>query len=525
VATYWSFVRKQKPTKGIEIDTQTCKSKQQPKRIKIFLHTMAGTGATASQAWAILKRHARDEMSPLRLQELCRDNDRVSSLVAVYNATPQRMLIVDLSRQRMTLETLNHLLRLATARHIQKYIAQLAWGQNDPDDPIVPLRVLQQQQAQARQGNHHNHQTQCQPYHQQYTHQGPVPTVLSDERHRKTTRFEEADEAGGARQQQQQREKQQYRTPVPSLSGEGHSSHHHNHHQNNTHDTTAITSPHIPVIPSLHLSLRAPAGQGLEIVTANGVNALTAIHSDWERMQRISESLRRGQWQGITGHAIKDIVVVGRGVAIMALRFVYLALLKDETAVLAQRAGFGSTTGGRRVGGAGTTGASSMTPSSSSAATSTPTQQHQQPQTTAPFSYFGQRRIKFLTSVDPVRAAAVVADLDPASTIIISLALQGNEETTLATQTLRTWLLHSLGGAGSTIATSSAVTKRQEIILSKHMMLVTGNDHLAAATHVPASSVFVLPEHSRCEAFTSFTAATLLVSFCLSLSNFSPRVF
>jgi Phosphoglucose isomerase len=432
------------------------------------------------------------------------------------------MLIVDLSRQRMTLETLNHLLRLATARHIQKYITQLAWGQNDPDDPIVPLRVLQQQQAQARQqGNHHNHPTHYQTYHQQYTHQGPVPTVLSDERHRKTTRFEEADEAGGARQQQQQ----QYRTPVPSFTGEGHSSHRHNNHQNNANDTTAIATPHIPVIPSLHLSLRAPTGQGLEILTANGVNALTAIHSDWERMQRISESLRRGQWQGITGHAIKDVVVVGRGVAIMALRFVYLALLKDETSVLAQRAGFGSTSGGRRVGGAGTTGASSTTPSSaSSTAISTPTQQQlQQPQTTAPLSYSGQRRIKFLTSVDPVRAAAVVADLDPASTLIISFALQGNEETTLATQTLKTWLLHGLGGTGSAIATSSAIAKRQEIVLSKHMMLVTGNDHLAAATHVPASSVFVLPEHSRCEAFTSFTAATLLVSFCYSPSN-SRRV-
>ena len=263
---------------------------------------MAEAGATASQAWAILKRHARDEMSPLRLQELCRDNDRVSSLVAVYNATPQRMLIVDLSRQSMTLETLNHLLRLTTARHIQKYITQLAWGQNDPDDPIVPLRVLQQQQQQAQarqQGDHHNHPAQYQPYHQQYTHQGPVPTVRSEDRHRKTTRFEEADEAGGARQQQQQQQ-QQYRTVAPSFSGEGPSSHRQNNNQNNTNDTTATTTPHIPVIPSLHLSLRAPVGQGLEIFTANGVNALTAIHSDWERMQRISESLRRGQWQGIT---------------------------------------------------------------------------------------------------------------------------------------------------------------------------------------------------------------------------------
>ena len=206
----------------------------------------------------------------------------------------------------------------------------------------------------------------------------------------------------------------------------------------------------------------------------------------------------------------------------MALRFVYLALLKDETAVLAQRAGFGSSSsGGRRVGGAGTTGASSTTHSSSSATSSTSTQQHQQqqPQTTGPFSYFGQRRIKFLTSVDPVRVAAVVADLDPASTIVISLALQGNEETILATQTLQTWLLQSLGGAGHMTTTSIAMTKRQEIILSKHMMLVMRNDQLAAATHVPEASVFVLPEHSRCEAFTSFSAATLLVSVCLLVSE------
>jgi len=42
--------------------------------------------ATASQAWAVLKRHARDEMATLRLQDLCNDNDRVSSLVVVHNS-------------------------------------------------------------------------------------------------------------------------------------------------------------------------------------------------------------------------------------------------------------------------------------------------------------------------------------------------------------------------------------------------------------------------------------------------------
>ncbi len=92
--------------------------------------------ATAAQAWAILARHARDEISHLRLQELCSDRDRVSSLVAVHNAPGDRILLIDLSRQRMDLDTLNHLLRLANARDIPKYIKRVAWGQNDPDNPV-----------------------------------------------------------------------------------------------------------------------------------------------------------------------------------------------------------------------------------------------------------------------------------------------------------------------------------------------------------------------------------------------------
>lgn len=353
---------------------------------------MSGTGATSNQAWAILKRHARDEIKPLRLQELCRDNDRVSSLVAVYNATPERMLLVDLSRQRMTLETLNHLLSLATARQVKKYITQLAWGQNDPDNPIVPLRLRQSTQSS------------------------------------KTTRFEEADNGAGKRRQAEERSLQ--------------------------------------LVPSLHLSLRAPANQGLEMLTADGTNALTAIHQDWGRLQRISDSMRRGQLPGVTGSMIKDVVVVGRGVPIQALRFIYLALLKDEAANIGRRTGL---TDSRR-------------------------------------QSYGQRRIKFLTSVDPIRAAAVVADLDPASTLVISIALSGNEETAVATRTMKNWLLQSLGSG-----------RRPEVVLSKHMMLVTGSGRVAAA-HKP-ESVFLIPDHSRCEAFTTFTAATLLVSVVDSVSS------
>jgi glucose-6-phosphate isomerase len=352
----------------------------------------AGTGATASQAWAILKRHARDEISPLRLQELCRDNDRVSSLVSVHNGAPDRMLLVDLSRQRMTLETLNHLLRLAASRDIRNFITRLAWGQNDPENPVVPARIRKNNRGgPPRNANRYNSRS--------------------------------FDEATPMRRKRSDNNNQQQQQPEP--------------------------------IPSFHLALRVPSKQSHEMLDADGKNVLSDIHMEWDRIHRISDSLRRGQLPGVTGSMIRDIVVVGRGVPIMALRFVYLALCKDQAANLGRRSGIA-----------------------------------------------GQRRIKFLTSVDPIRSAAVVADLDPASTLVIDIALSGNEETSIiATRTMKNWLLQALGHGGG---------RRHEAVLSKHMMFVTGNERAAAAHK--KESVFLIPEHSRSEPFCTFTAATLLVS-------------
>jgi hypothetical protein len=84
-----------------------------------------------AQAWAILKRHAHEEVAPLRLQELCRDEDRTTALIEVYQ-TEYSVLIVDLSRQRMTDMTINHLLGLAVSMNLNRFIQQIAWGRNDP---------------------------------------------------------------------------------------------------------------------------------------------------------------------------------------------------------------------------------------------------------------------------------------------------------------------------------------------------------------------------------------------------------
>jgi len=366
---------------------------------------------TASQAWAILRRHARDEISRLRLQELCRDNDRVSSLVSVYNATTPRansMLMVDLSRQRMTLETLNHLLRLGTARGLPKFIRQLSWGPNDPDNPLLPVRLLQQH------------------------------TDLTLDPNNEKTKKDQSDlNSKGEEDSHQDEGIRTLRRDLKSTKAR-------------------LDEEPFCKVSSYHMSLRVPSGRNFEMLGPDGTNVLTGVHNDWNRIKRISESLRMGKLSGVTGGMIKDVVLVGRGLSIMALRFVYLALCKDEAATI-----------GRRVG----------------------------------MDARGQRRIKFLTTVDPVRAAAVVADSDPSSTLVITVAMMGQEETEsamLATRTLQTWLLTNLGGHG----------RRPDVILSKHCLLVTSNDALAAEHK--AESVYLVPKHSRCEPFTTFTAASLL---------------
>ena len=459
--------------------------------------------ANASQAWAILKRHARDEIATLRLQDLCNDNERVSSLVAVHNSTPtittsttptaaaasdgrinsstsnhhNSMLLVDLSRQRMTLETLNHLLKLSVTRGVRKYISRLAWGQNDPDYPLQNLLAEPGTQTKASgQSNHNNSDNNKHAPHARYQHYA------------------------------NQRKSSNGRKNTDPMNNQHHSSA----TNNNNIDSNATTKPDFPIImPSMHLALRAPKDQGLHMLTAGsenveaGVNVLTSIHREWDRLERLSDAMRRGTWRGATGRTIRDVVVIGRGVSVQALKFINGALEYDEAAIVARKFGLDPNGNGgstavdyagrlirRGLGGS---------------------QQH------VPFS--PHRRLHFLTSVDPLAAASLVSELDAGSTMVISLALQGNEETGLATKTMKTWLLQQLGGTSA-----SSSQPKVDSILSKHMLLVTGNDQIATNINKP-ESVFVIPEHSRCEAFLSFSAATLLVGLISCTVSIIQYVF
>lgn len=282
-----------------------------------------------AQAWAILLRHAREEINPLRLQELCSDVDRVNSLVTVHNTTycsqetsssvgadtndngrlSNRILLADLSRQKMNLETLNHLLRLAHSRDIKGFIRKLAWAQNDPDNPMSNRRRLK--------------------------------------------------------------------------------------------------SKNIKNLPCL-LALRAPSNKNLSMISGiENKDVLIDIHAEWNRIERLSNRLRkRGQ--------IHDVIVVGRGVIMASLQFVYDALKHDYYAeketLLDVIWDEKRKSRNQRL----------------------------------------RRRMKFISSLDPVAISNVLSDLKPEHSVVVSISMFGDEENDQTTmQVLENWLCYGISISGS----------------------------------------------------------------------------
>jgi len=200
---------------------------------------------------------------------------------------------------------------------------------------------------------------------------------------------------------------------------------------------------------------------------------------------------------------IRDVVIIGRGVAVQALKFIHEALEYDEAATMARKFGLDGSA------------AAPAPPGSSADVWNHLKRGLGAPSSSSTCWHNAGRRMHFLTSVDPLVTASLVATLDAGSTLVISWALQGTEETGLATKTMKIWLLQHLNGNAATSSASQpykagpAHSRKVDSILSKHMLLITGNDQMAANINKP-ESVFVLPDHSRCEGFLNFSAATLL---------------
>ena len=482
--------------------------------------------ANAEQCLAILSRHARDEVGPLRLQELCTDTERVNSLVEVHNRSPgaverydrssahlhrlhqqsqggssdgaagantsstgasttsagtpakrhrsatavqagespfypsagsidtsdhgNRLLLVDLSRQRMTVDTVNHLLRLARARDVRGFTRTLAWGWNDRSDPVVPLRSRRGGAGAGAGGSKPD----------DLRREDSTTGGAGTSRH---ARFAEDVKDGGGRGGMDTNIHGIASTSFADQSRGG-----------------GGASSAMRTSPSMHIALRAPAGAGMEMYLPDGTNALDGIHETWDRIVRLSDSIRRGKLRGASGKVLRDVVVVGRGVPVAALRFLYDALRRDADASLAAREGLTSEHSST-IKAVAADGASRLTGRSSTS--------HKE-------SY--SRRLRFVPSVDPAAAVEAISDLKPGSTYVITIVGgRGDEETLQASQTLTRWLLAGLGS-----------NRKEDQILDRHMLLVTGDDRLARTTKPECT--FLMPEYARCEAFTTFTAAGLV---------------
>ena len=488
--------------------------------------------ANAEQCLAILSRHARDEVGPLRLQELCTDTERVNSLVEVHNRSPgaveryerstahlhrlhqqsqqsgggsgsggsdtgggaaaaaartgaapakryrsataiqagespfypsvgsidtsdhsNRLLLVDLSRNRMTVDTVNHLLRLARARDVRGFVRTLAWGWNDRFDPVVPPR--------SRKGSSNAASSNPSDLRREGS------TISGAARH---ARFAEDVKDGGGRGGTDNNVRGIGSTSLADQSRGG--------GRTGTGGGGGISSS-MRTSPSMHIALRAPAGAGMEMYLPDGTNALDGIHETWDRIMRLSDSIRRGKLRGASGKVLRDVVVVGRGVPVAALRFMYDALRRDPDASLAAREGL--TSDHSSIKAVAADGASRLT--------GRPTSSHKE-------SY--SRRLRFVPSVDPAAAVDAISDLKPGSTYVITIVgARGDEETLQASQTLKRWLLAGLGS-----------NRKEDQILDRHMLLVTGDERLARTTK--SECTFLMPEYARCEAFTTFTAAALV---------------
>jgi hypothetical protein len=133
-----------------------------------------------------------------------------------------------------------------------------------------------------------------------------------------------------------------------------------------------------------------------------------------------------------------------------------------------------------------------------------------------------RRKLRMLESAEPSAVREALSDLSPATTLVVTIDYAdaeagggGGECCREMTSVVREWLLAGLMNDGSRRddggGSSNRRGTREEEIVRKHMYLVTGNEDSCRKWSNP-DNAFLLPRHSRCEAFGSFSAAGILVS-------------
>lgn len=385
-------------------------------------------------------------------------------MISVHNSTHnENVLLADYSRQRMTLETIHHLLRFQSSRRVGEKIRDLAWGRMAPG---------------WKYRNHH-----C-------TTGGGGGGNTSN-----TSYKQMSSGAGGGVVNEDLFTTVSFATGVEKLKSRTSM----DEDEDNNNDSG-----------SMFLSLRAPRGLVMynpyDVTTNNNgepnkqKNILDEIHDQWDRIETLTESFRLGKLRvggGPSGKQFTDVLVVtsgGRGIVPSALEFIYDALKDIGTTTV----GHSTTDVVKNVESMAST-FQSMMEKTPFKKTNNVVSSFVSPSKAS--KSINRRRLKVLTSSNSRELNEVLGDLSPATTIVVTLAL---EEASPDTEDQRVELYRIVR---EWIFSGTNFDRKKEC---QNMFLVTTSPNTTIFRFYPLDNTFFVPRHSSCEAFSTFSAAGLL---------------
>lgn len=234
----------------------------------------------------------------------------------------------------------------------------------------------------------------------------------------------------------------------------------------------------------MHLTLRMPVGCFVPTNANSNKNVLDSIHSQWKRVQSLSNEIRDGSIRSTT--PIVDVLVIGGSVVSSALEFIYNALLHDKStdvnASLVTPSNIETNSG-------------KMNNMESIIQTIVKTPFKNKDGQSSTGGTFRKRKLHILNSVDPSAFMEATSYLSSSATCVITLNIdeETEEECQAMTMMARNWLV-----AGNTAEAADIVKKQMYLVTTK------------ANKKTSRDNTFLVPNHSSCESFASFSAAGLL---------------
>ncbi|KAG7670280.1 hypothetical protein Ndes2526B_g00020 [Nannochloris sp. 'desiccata'] len=176
----------------------------------------------------------------------------------------------------------------------------------------------------------------------------------------------------------------------------------------------------------LHTAMRAPRDARVYV---DGEDVVPGIWEVLDRIKDFTEKVRSGEWVGVSGKPLTDVVAVGIGGSYLGPAFIHTSLQFDEGCKAAARG----------------------------------------------------RRLRFLANVDPVDVAKALHELDPETTMVVVISKTfTTTETMLNARTVRTWLTTELALQGY----------KEADAVSKHMVAVSTNIPLVKEFGIDPENAF-----------------------------------